>query len=183
MMTVMRYPSSHREEMRAKIVRAAAAALRREGFDGISIPALMSRVGLTHGGFYNYFRDRDALVAEAISAAGNATAAGAFAKGLSLEETLRRYLSTGHIEHPEDGCVVAALGSDGRRQSPVVRGAFATVAKGLLRLVDQKLGAASDAAPTDAALKLTATMVGAVILGRLVDDEALAKRILRAASA
>ncbi len=181
-MIVMRYPESHKAEVRERIVRAAATALRRDGLSGVSIPALMKRAGLTHGGFYGYFRDRDALVAEAVMSAASDTSNGAFADALPLAETLRRYLSEGHVAHPEEGCVVAALGSEGAHQPAPVRRAFAEVARGLLGLVEKKLHPERPArALSEDALRLAATMVGAVVLARLVDDEALANRILKAA--
>jgi TetR/AcrR family transcriptional repressor of nem operon len=182
MIRIMRYPESHKAETRERIVSAAAAALRSEGLSGVSIPALMKRVGLTHGGFYGYFRDRDALVAEAVVAAASGTAEGAFAEELSLAETLRRYLSEAHLAHPEQGCVVAALGSEGERQPAPVRRAFGEVARGLLALVEKKLHPSrASKKPSDDALRLASTMVGAIVLGRLVNDPELANRILHAA--
>jgi TetR/AcrR family transcriptional regulator, transcriptional repressor for nem operon len=182
MMLFMRYPEGHKEETRERIVREASAALRRDGLSGVSIPALMKRAGLTHGGFYGYFRDRSELAAAAILSAASDTAHGVFADEVPLEETLRRYLSEGHLEHPEQGCVVAALGTEGERQPAPVRRAFAEAARGLLRLVEKKLHPERPSrAVSDEALRLAATMVGAVVLGRLVDDASLAKRILSAA--
>ena len=84
MMSIMRYPESHKAETRERIVRAAATALRKSGLAGVSIPALMKQAGLTHGGFYGYFRDRDELVADAIVSAASDTANGVFAEDLSL---------------------------------------------------------------------------------------------------
>ena len=182
MMRIMRYPTGHKEEVRERIVRAASAALRREGLSGVSIPLLMKRAGLTHGGFYGYFRDRSELAAAAVLSAASDTAQGVFADGLRLEETLSRYLSDAHLAHPEQGCVVAALGTEGDRQPLEVRKAFAEAARGLLRLVEKKLHPARRSQVlSDEALRLTAMMVGAVVLGRLVDDAPLAKRILHAA--
>jgi TetR/AcrR family transcriptional repressor of nem operon len=184
MMLIMRYPESHKADVRARIVRAAAAALRRGGLSGVSIPALMKRAGLTHGGFYGHFRDRDRLVAEAIVSAAMDTATGVFADELSLEQALRRYLSEEHVAHPEQGCVVAALGSEGAHQPAPIRRAFAEVARGLIGLVEKKLHPGKPArTPGDDALRLTSAMVGAVLLARLVDDQTLAERILRAARA
>jgi TetR/AcrR family transcriptional repressor of nem operon len=182
MMSIMRYPEGHKEAVRERIVDAASGALRRRGLSGVSIPALMESAGLTHGGFYAHFENRDALVAAAVLAAGADTARGAFGDALPLEETLKRYLSTAHVEHPGQGCVVAALGTDGCRQALPVRRAFAEVARGLLRLVERKLHPTrSSSPPTEAALRLAATMVGAVVLARLVHDPDLAERILHAA--
>lgn len=181
-MIIMRYAEGHKAEVREQILRAAAAALREGGLTGVSIPALMKRAGLTHGGFYGYFPDRDALVAEAVAVAGAETAKGVFADDVPLGEMLRRYLSGEHVAHPERGCVVAALGSEGGRQSAPVRRAFAHVARGLIGLVAKKVDAGQPKrAPSDDALRTAATMVGAVVLARLVDDQHLAGRILRAA--
>jgi hypothetical protein len=63
-----------------------------------------------------------------------------------------------------------------------VRAAFANVALGLIRNVERKLHPGRRTrVPSDEAMRLAATMVGAVVLARLVEDEALAERILRAA--
>ncbi len=180
----MRYPEGHKEAVRASIVAYATEALRRDGIQGVSIPALMKQVGLTHGGFYVHFADRDELVAEAVRVAAEATGKNVLSpEAGDLATTLERYLSLEHVRHPEHGCVVAALGGEGRRQSPSVRKAFAHAARGFIGYVDAKLRGAQKLAgrPSDAGLELAAKMIGAIVLARLVDDEALAKRLLAAA--
>ena len=184
MMIVMRYPDGHKEAVKERIVHAASRALRRHGLEGVSIPALMKQAGLTHGAFYTHFKNRDELVAEAVLSAAAETAHGAFSEALLLEETLERYLSKSHLEHPEDGCVLAALGAGGVPQPPRVRNAFAEVARGFLRLTQRKLHPRGRPETlSDEALVRAATMVGAVVLGRLVRDAALSERILAAARA
>lgn len=180
----MRYPAGHKEAVRTAIVAHASPALRRDGIHGVSIPALMKRVGLTHGGFYAHFADRDELVAEAITTAAEATGKNVLsAEAGDLQSTLERYLSRDHVEHPEHGCVVAALGGEGHRQSTPVRKAFARASRGLIAYVDAKLRGSPkpSARPTDEGLELAAKMVGAIVLARLVDDDALATRLLSAA--
>lgn len=182
MMPIMRYPEGHKEAVRERIVAAAAKALREHGLSGVSIPALMKSAGLTHGGFYAHFKNRDELVAAAVEAAGLQTARSVFGDDVPLADTLRVYLSQTHVEHPERGCVVAALGAGAARQGRPVRRAFANVATGLLRLVDAKLRPKiTNHEPSDEALRLASTMVGAVVLARLVNDAALAERLLGAA--
>ncbi len=167
--------------MRERIVRAAARKLRGVGLEGPSVPDLMKEAGLTHGGFYGYFRSRDELVAEAVRYAATETAEGLFQASQDISAVLSAYLSEGHLRHPNSGCVVAALGSDGWRNGKKVRAAFADVAEGLLRLVGEKLEPAEKGgAISDRALAVTAQMVGAVVLGRLVDDPVLAGRIVSA---
>src|SRR5438552_320049 len=57
----------HKAATRERILAEAAALFRRDGVDGVSVPALMRRAGLTHGGFYAHFGSKDALVAEAVT--------------------------------------------------------------------------------------------------------------------
>lgn len=183
MMNVMRYPLGHKQAMRERILGAAAEELRRNGLSGIGIPALMKRAGLTHGAFYAHFPNREALVAEAIRTAAAASAGGPLAEELPLEQSLALYLSPEHLAHPERGCVIAALGGEGARQPAPVRSAFAAAARGLLTVIERKLHPRRRSpAISDEALRLVSTMVGSVVLARLVDDPALAQRLLAVAA-
>jgi AcrR family transcriptional regulator len=175
----MRYPDGHAEVMRTRIVAAASHALRRDGIDAVSIPKLMKLVGLTHGGFYVHFRDREELVAEAVA---HTATDSAMSNDLPASEAFARYLSQDHVRHPELGCVIAALGVEGTRQSGPVRRAFAEAATRFLRGVQRKLHPKSSEGPlSDAALATASRMVGAVVLARLVQDETLANRLLESA--
>lgn len=181
----MRYPDGHKEAVRASIVANAARALRRDGLGGVSIPALMKKAGLTHGGFYVHFKNRDELVAAAVLAAAEETGASVLSSEAGdLDAALRTYLSKEHVAHPEHGCVIAALGGEGRHQPAPVRRAFALAARGFIRLVSDQLRRANRGGrdeQNDEALALASRMVGAVVLARLVDDDRLADRILAAA--
>lgn len=177
----MRYPEGHKERVRANIVKNAARALRRDGLAGVSIPALMKKAGLTHGGFYAHFKNRDELVASAVLLAANETGAAVLSEDAGdLQATLNAYLSEQHARHPDRGCVLAALGSEGRRQPAPVRRAFSLAARGFIELVAKKVHPSSATASPEA-LRLAAQMIGAVVLARLVDDDGLAEQLLRAA--
>ena len=181
----MRYPAEHKAEVRERIVAAAARALREEGLAGVSVPALMRRAGLTHGGFYNHFADRDALVAEAIARAAAETEADVFeASAGNPRAVLAAYLSPAHVATPGAGCVVAALGGEAvHAESARVRAAFAKAARGFLGHVQRVFAPGTRARVDDAALATASQMVGAVVLARLVDDPALSRRILAASRA
>jgi TetR/AcrR family transcriptional regulator, transcriptional repressor for nem operon len=174
----MRYPDGHKESVSAKIVEAAARALRKDGIDAVSIPKLMKLAGLTHGGFYGHFRDRDDLIAKAVTQAAQDSVLG----DKPAAEAFGAYLSKEHALHPEYGCVVAALGAEGARQKGPVRRAFAEIARGFLRRVERTLHPqAGKANLSDEALATASRIVGAIVLARLVNDDALAERILAAA--
>jgi TetR/AcrR family transcriptional repressor of nem operon len=143
----------------------------------------MKLAGLTHGGFYNHFKDRDDLITKAVlHAAGESVLAGG--RDDAGGGTFDAYLSTEHALHPEHGCVVAALGAEGARQTGGVRRAFAEIGRGFLRQVERRLHPrAAKGQLSDEALATASRMVGAIMLARLVDDDALAERILAAAKA
>lgn len=181
----MRYPEGHKASVRARIVEKAARALRRDGLAALSIPALMKEAGLTHGGFYGYFKSRDQLVAEAVRWGAEQMAARVFAAKHpgDIRTAVDAYLSLAHAKHPEIGCVIAALGTEGRQQSTTVRRAFAEAVREFLALVDRQLRPPNESSsePSDDALRVAAQMIGAVVLARLLDDPALSKRVLEAA--
>jgi len=177
----MRYPDGHNDAVRARIVEVASRALRRDGIDAVSIPKLMKLAGLTHGGFYVHFKNRDDLVTAAVA---HSATESAFSDGSSAQEAFGKYLSKEHVSHPEMGCVVAALGIEGTRQRGRVRRAFADAARGLIRGVEKKLHPKGGPATiSDEALEKASQIVGAVVLARLLDDDALAERLLSTAKA
>src|SRR5207253_9288319 len=61
---------SRKDETRERILRAAARAIRKHGYEGVGVAEVMKDAGLTHGGFYAHFASRDALLAGAAEQAG-----------------------------------------------------------------------------------------------------------------
>ena len=118
------------------------------------------------------------LVAEAIAAASEQTAERVFKAAKTEEEMLDAYLSRAHLEHPEEGCVLAALGTDARRQPEVVRDAFAASSKGFIELIGEHTAKGDKSALSDEAIDTAIRMIGGMVLARLVDSEELSERIL-----
>ncbi|WP_374576178.1 TetR/AcrR family transcriptional regulator [Phenylobacterium sp.] len=180
----MRYDENHKAETRKKVVRAAAAAVRARGPDGVSVADIMGEVGLTHGGFYAHFRSKDALLAEAVREAFSQSRKRMplFDDGLSDEEALSafvdRYVSATHRDHPESGCAIAALSSDVPRQGAVVRQAFDAGVKGLIGSIARRLASAPAEDREGLAGSLLAEMSGAVSLARAMSDPAVSDELL-----
>ena len=63
----MPYSTEHKQRTRARIVEAARVLFNRHGFEQVSIDQVMKSAGLTRGGFYNHFRNKEELYAEAIA--------------------------------------------------------------------------------------------------------------------
>ncbi len=173
---------AHRE----RILTVAGTLFRERGYDGISVADIMKRAGLTHGGFYGHFASKDDLAAEITL---RILARDGWLERLTgkpdpaLGDVVQSYLSTRHRDDPGHGCVFAALGSDAARQPKGVRRAFT---EGLRLRLDALLALVPGRTASkrrQTALATLATLVGAMVLSRAVDDVKLSNEILEAASA
>lgn len=173
--------AARRERSHAKIVDEAARLLRERGADGLSVDDLMRAAGLTRGGFYAHFRDKRALVATALDHAfaqqrarlfGNDDACGPEL----LSRVLHRYLSREHLEEPGLGCPAPALATEVRRAAPIIRAVFTRNMARVVEIFIERGGL-----PKEQALVVCALAVGAVTIGRAVDDPRFADAILSAA--
>src|SRR4029077_1889948 len=63
----MPYPVGHRTEVRKNIIQSARKLFNRHGFDNVSLQQIMAGAGLTHGGFYSYFKSKSDLYTEVLS--------------------------------------------------------------------------------------------------------------------
>jgi TetR/AcrR family transcriptional repressor of nem operon len=164
-------------------VRHAARLFRGRGIDAVSVADVMSAEGLTVGGFYRHFADKEQLVAEAIACASAETREG-LAESLKgarpadlARVILERYLSLEHCEHPEAGCPVAALCTQVPHEGPVVKAAFTAAMRQLLTMAAVAMPGAGKRARARR-LQAAAAMVGAVMLARATDDASLADELL-----
>src|SRR5258708_17302802 len=62
----MRYRPEHKAEVDHQIVKDASRRVRSEGLDGVAVAAVMRDTGLTHGGFYKHFGNKDELLVESL---------------------------------------------------------------------------------------------------------------------
>ena len=192
MINIMRTKAPHaraaaKEASHERIVSAAARAIRRSGYDGTGVADIMKEAGLTHGAFYAHFASREAMLADAADRAG-AESLAAVAKAAArvppenaLAAMLRAYLSREHVENAELGCPVAALGSEMPRQAPEVRRAATLRIKEMIDLVARQSPDWGRPGAHERALATVATMVGALLLARAVDEPALSDALRQAA--
>jgi TetR/AcrR family transcriptional repressor of nem operon len=182
----MRYVEDHRRQTHSRIVENASYGLRQKGVEGLSVVDLMKLAGLTHGGFYNHFASRAALVGEAIAFAMDQVTerwkklANGKANGERFEALIADYLSPRHRDNPKHGCALPALAADVARSSPSERRAFAFK---LEKMIDAFVELLPDEAPQQArqiATGALATMVGSIVLSRAVGVGKLSDSILDA---
>jgi TetR/AcrR family transcriptional regulator, transcriptional repressor for nem operon len=170
----MRVSREQVAENRQKILDAASRLFRAHGYDAVTVADVMKAAGLTHGGFYGYFKSKDDLIAQTLSHVYAQSTSGE----ADLAEYAARYLSRAHRDDLANGCPVAALGGETVRQTPEAR---AVVTEGLRKQIE-RFAASMPNVGTDVARRAAignwAAMVGGVVLARLADDPKLADEVL-----
>jgi TetR/AcrR family transcriptional repressor of nem operon len=156
-------------ETRRRIAAAASELFRARGIEATSIADIMDKAGLTVGGFYRHFDSKEALVAEAIETASRETTA----------RHLEDYLSDVHRRNPGRGCPVAALCSEVAHEGRSTKRAFTVALERLLATVKAAVGRGSGGEREDVLFAASA-VVGALVLSRATEDEALAHDLLAA---
>jgi TetR/AcrR family transcriptional regulator, transcriptional repressor for nem operon len=169
----MRVSRQKAAENRERIIEAAGALLRANGFSGIGVADIMKAADLTHGGFYGHFKSKDDLVAQACrkataKAAANWQETAAKAPDNPYAALLARYLQPRHRDEPGQGCVFAALGADAARSGAVVQDAFADGLEPLIDLLAQSAPGRTKAERRRRGVAAMAGLVGALLLARAV---------------
>jgi TetR/AcrR family transcriptional repressor of nem operon len=181
----MKVSKEQAAQHRERILEAAAQRFRERGFEGIGVADLMKEAGLTHGGFYGHFSSKEDLIAEA-SARALAQSLARWGKvadrasGDPLSALAGAFLTRTHRDTPGTGCVIAALGPDVSRQGPAVRRAVTGYIRSACDLMAKLVPGKSKAERRQKALSTWATLVGAMVIARAVDDRALSQEILDA---
>jgi TetR/AcrR family transcriptional repressor of nem operon len=180
----MRKNRQDTEETRRRIVASAAREFREQGVDGTGLAGLMAAAGLTHGGFYKHFASKKQVVEESVALAMGSMidamerrlAASPGERG--LQAVMANYVSPAHRDDRGDGCPIAALGGELSRAGDGVRG---VAEQGIRRMIDAIAAELRDRPPAAArkeAMTMLSTMVGALTLSRIVNDEALSTAFL-----
>ena len=176
----MRVSKEQAAKNRERILEAAARLMRERGIAGVGVDALAEAAGMTHGSLYSQFGSKERLVEEAVTYAIDA-------KGRELPEEfvlgdyVSEYLSKAHRDEPGSGCPFAALCSEIPRQGAAVRERFTAGVRGLLALLSRRMESGlKPRQREDKALATAASLIGALVLARAVNDPKLSDDILRA---
>lgn len=174
---------TRKEATHARIVDAAARAVRVKGYGGVGVADIMKDVGLTHGGFYAHFDSRADLLAEAADRAGADGVEGLSRVAASappekaLMALIDAYLSREHLESPDSGCPIAAAGTEVARQEPAVRRAATRRTKELVGLIERQMPNWGQPGSHEQALAILSCLVGSLVIARASDDEQFSKSV------
>jgi TetR/AcrR family transcriptional repressor of nem operon len=176
----MRVSKEQAAENRERILKAASRLMRERGISGVGVDALTEAAGMTHGSLYSQFGSKERLVEEAVAYA-------IAAKGqevpevFALSDYVSEYLSEAHRDMPGSGCPFAALCCEMPRQSRGVRERFTAGVRGMIGQLSGRMGSGlKQRQREEKALATVASLVGALVLARAVNDPKLSDDILRA---
>ncbi|NRD88377.1 TetR/AcrR family transcriptional regulator [Sphingopyxis sp. BSNA05] len=185
----MPYSAEHKRQARKKIVEAARILFNRHGFENVTIDQIMDSAGLTRGGFYSHFENKQALYGEAVASflmgrgAQWRDNAGVNIQSPSpemVQNMIKSYLSDEHLGDLDGQCPMIALSSDAARADDDVRTAYQGLLESMIWLFEQCFGT-DEPDRRQRALTLSALCVGGMTLARTLPDKSLAKELREAA--
>jgi AcrR family transcriptional regulator len=185
----MPYSPEHKAKTRSRIVEAARILFNRDGFAEVTIDQVMAEAGLTRGGFYNHFRNKEELYAEAVASfldgrgktwrddAGVDPVNGGPS---TVRAMINAYLSPEHARDIDGQCPMIALPSDVARATPEARRSYEGLLRAMIWLYEHNLAEGHDDR-RDTACVLAALSVGGMVLARTLEDAGLADEVRDAA--
>ena len=180
----MPYSATHKQHTRQRILESARRLFNSKGFAQVSIGEVMENAGLTHGGFYRHFKDKDELYAEAVRRFLCEAAPKPWrrprrnAHKLRAERIVDAYFSLDHFDDRESCCPLIALPSDAARSGDGVKAAYQDVLEKLVALLEADL---AGPAARERAMAVVALCIGGLAAARGVTDPGLAQELRRAA--
>ena len=186
----MTYPVGHRSAVRKKIIDSARRLFNRYGFESVSLSQIMAGAGLTHGGFYSYFKSKSDLYAEVLGCFFTDPEWKSCWEGVHVDlsstdvgpQIVRAYLSRQHFEDVENSCPMVALPTDVARSGKSAKLAFETVFRAMVSVLERSL-VKNGRERRIAAQSIAAMAIGGMIVARTVVDRSLADELRAACTA
>jgi TetR/AcrR family transcriptional repressor of nem operon len=181
----MPYPAGHRTKVKGKILQSARRLFNRHGFDNVSIQQIMSDAGLTHGGFYSYFRSKNDLYTNVLGCSSTnhqlwrnrgESREGDRASSEAAAQVVRAYLSHQHFEDVENSCPMATLPTDVMRRGHETKRAFETVFTAMVDELERN-GSTDNRQRRAKAQAVAALCVGGMVVARAMADRIVADEL------
>src|SRR5271169_832213 len=175
----MPYPTGHRAAVKKNIIDSARKLFNRHGFESVSLKEIMAGVGLTHGGFYSYFKSKSDLYAEVLGCFFTDPEWKNCWEGVNVDlsstdvgaQVVRAYLSRQHFEDVENSCPMVALPTDVTRSGKSARRAFETVFSAMVSVLERSLKQSRRTRCTRAQA-IAALCVGGMVVARALENRA-----------
>jgi AcrR family transcriptional regulator len=173
----MPYPLGHRTAVKRTIIDSARKLFNRHGFESVSVTQIMAGAGLTHGGFYSYFKSKGDLYAEVLGCFFTDPEWKNCWEGVHVDlsstdvgsQVVRAYLSRQHFEDIENSCPMVALPTDVARSGVSARRAFETVFKAMVSVLERS-STQKGSSRRATAQGIAALSIGGMIVARTMVD-------------
>lgn len=180
----MPYPVGHRAEVKGKIIQSARQLFNRHGFDNVSIQQIMSGAGLTHGGFYSYFRSKSDLYTKVLGCFFTDPEWKTHWEGVEVDmaspeaaaQVVKAYLSRQHFEDVENSCPMVALPSDVMRCDRDTKRAFETVFAAMVGVLERNVVEEKQDRRVKAQA-VAALCVGGMVVARAIENRVVADEL------
>jgi TetR/AcrR family transcriptional repressor of nem operon len=180
----MRYRPEHKAEVHQKIVKDASRRVRAEGLAGAAVAAVMQSTGLTHGGFYKHFENKDELLIESLHEAFREigeTLVGVAERSrpeVAWKAIVTTYLSPEYCDHAERGCPLPTLAPELARADNGMRN---RVFAELVNYKDQMIPFMPGRRIADkerAFFVIFSTMIGSIEIARMLPEPTMREKVL-----
>jgi TetR/AcrR family transcriptional repressor of nem operon len=179
----MPYPAGHCAAVKKNIIDSARRLFNRHGFESVSLNQIMAGAGLTHGGFYSYFKSKSELYAAVLGCFFTDPEWKSCWEGVHVDlsstdvgpQVVRAYLSRQHFEDVENSCPMVALPTDVARSGVSARRAFETVFKAMVSVLERSL--IQNGRRRTTAQSIAALAIGGMVVARTMVDRALADEL------
>ena len=186
----MSYPAGHRVAVKKNIIDSARRLFNRHGFESVSLHQIMAGAGLTHGGFYTYFKSKSDLYAAVLGCFFTDPEWKSCWEEVHVDlsstdvgpQVVRAYLSRQHFEDVENSCPMVALPTDVTRSGESVKRAFETVFKAMVSVLERSL-IQNGRRRRITAQSIAALAIGGMVVARTMVDRALADELRTACMA
>ena len=180
----MPYPVSRRAQVRGKIVESARRLFNRHGFDNVTIQQIMLGAGLTHGGFYSYFRSKSELYAKVMGSLFSDSKGKNHWEGVEVDlassqaaaQMVKAYLSRQHFEDVENSCSMVALPTDVMRCGGDTRRAFESVFATMVAVLERNVTGEKQQRRAKAQA-VAALCVGGMVVARAIENRVAADEL------
>jgi TetR/AcrR family transcriptional repressor of nem operon len=180
----MPYPVGHRAIVKGKIIESARRLFHRHGFDNVSVQQIMSGAGLTHGGFYTYFRSKSALYTKVLGCSFTDPKRKNQWQGVKVDlassqaaaQVVKAYLSRQHFEDVENSCSMVALPTDVMRSGEETKRAFEEVFAAMVKLLERSVRDEKQHRRAKAQA-VAALCVGGMVVARAIENRVAADEL------
>lgn len=180
----MPYPVGHRAVVKGKIIQSARRLFNRHGFDNVSIQQIMSGAGLTHGGFYSYFRSKSDLDTKVLGCLFTDPEWKNHWEGVEVDmassqaaaQVVKAYLSRQHFEDVENSCPMVALPTDVMRCGDDAKHAFEEVFAAMVGVLERNVTDEKQHRRAKAQA-VAALCVGGMVVARAIENRVVADEL------